>query len=919
MEPLPIVLPATPAPPRRAPLPFLAAVVPIAAGVALWVITGSIFALCFAALGPLMLAASLLDAARHRRREGRRADAQTESDWIEVEAELARRQQEERAALWLRRPDAAACLVQPPLRGAQAPDSTTALVVGAGSVASGIRCSGGDDARARAFQERSGILDAAPITVPLGGGVCLRGPRPLIVAAARALIVQLCLRFSAAQLSIVGQGLEESGLGALPHALRARRGGFRVGVASPAGGRVEADALIWLASADAEVPEGITTVIDVSEPARARLRTPRGKAVIAVECLSFDQAALIAREHRERDGEAEALPEVLSLDELEPSDAGSGLAASIGRSVHGDIVVDIVEDGPHAIVTGTTGTGKSELLVTWVAAIAARHGVDRVTFVLADFKGGTAFEPLRELPHVAAVITDLDEDGARRGVSSLTAELRRREAVLADAGVRDVRDVGMPRLVIVVDEFAALLAEHPDLGAVFTDVAARGRALGMHLILGTQRASGVVRDALAANCPLRISLRVSDAADSRLMIGTDAASELPGGAGSRGLALVRRPADDEPVAARIALTGAADLRRISGQWPGAARPRSPWLPALPARLALADLVDTADIPAGAVVLGRADVPTAQSQPLHLLHVGEDRGIVFLGAPGSGRTAALRALAAQRTDTFWVPGDPEEAWDVVEAWATEGERVPPLVLCDDIDALSASLPPEYAQQFAQRWEQILRGGAGTTFALTVSRPAGALGRALDALPHRALLRLPTRVEHLAAGGEAASFVRDRLPGRARIGDHEVQLAWVAEDERRRPSRATTPAWKPACALTAVVSAGAVAVAERLREAHPGSEVVLADAQPHVPGGFRIIVADAETWQRNWASWQRVRAEGEVLIRAEHPADLRQLAGVRELPPYARLHAGRAWAVRGAASPRRVALPELMTRRADRLAR
>src|SRR5690606_29972212 len=122
---------------------------------------------------------------------------------------------------------------------------------------------------------------------------------------------------------------------------------------------------------------------------------------------------------------------------------------------------------------------------------------EQVVFVLADFKGGTAFEPLRELAQVAAVITDLDDEGARRGVSSLTAELRRREAVLAAAGARDIGDsaVRMPRLIIVVDEFAALLQEHPDLGAVFTDLAARGRALGMHLILGTQRASGVIREA----------------------------------------------------------------------------------------------------------------------------------------------------------------------------------------------------------------------------------------------------------------------------------------------------------------------------------------------------------------------------------------------------------------------------------------
>lgn len=909
METLPIVLPAAPAPSGRASLPFLAAIVPIVSGVALWMITGSVFALCFAALGPLMIGASLLDAARTRRRERRQTEAQTEREWAAAEEELLRRQREEREALWLRLPDAAASLVQPPLRNAQPPDATTAVVVGAGSTTSGIRCGGADDARGRSFRERCGTLAEAPITVPLGGGICLRGARPLVIAAARALLVQLSLRFGAAQLSLGGAELHATGLGALPHAARARRSGFRLAVGSPETDRMEADALIWLASTDAEVPEGITTVIDIGEPSRARLRTPQGAAVIAVECLSRAQAALIARDVVGRGEQVDTLLETVALDELEQPRAQLGLAAAIGRGERGAIVVDIVEDGPHAIVTGTTGTGKSELLVSWVAAIAERNGPDRVTFVLADFKGGTAFEPLRELRQVAAVITDLDEDGARRGVSSLTAELRRREGVLAAAGARDVRDVTMPRLVIVVDEFAALLAEHPDLGAVFTDVAARGRALGMHLILGTQRAAGVVRDALAANCPLRISLRVGDAADSRLMIGTDAASQLPGGAESRGIGLVRRPADAEPVALRVALTSAADLRRVGMRWAAEPRPRSPWLPALPTRLPLADLLADPDAGSDVVVLGRADDPVHQSQPLEVMRHGGDRGILFLGGPGSGRTSALRAIAVQRPDACWMPEDPEEAWDVVETWSRGGQRPPSLVLWDDVDGLFAMLPPEYGQQFAQRWEQILRTSAGTSFVVTAARVAGSLGRALEALPRRALLRMPSRVEHLAAGGEATTFVRDRVPGRARIDAHDVQIAWADEDAFVRARGSGVPAWKPASALTAVVSGGAVAVAARLRDAHPGFDVVLASTEPHVPSGPGILVADAETWQRNWSVWQRIRAEGEVLIRAEHPADLRQLAGVRELPPYARPHAGRAWSVRGAESPRRVILPEL----------
>lgn len=878
----------------------------------LWLITGSVFALCFAALGPLMIVASLVDAARNRRRERRRSDAQAERQWAAAEEELVRRHQEEREARWLRHPDTSASLLQPPLRGVQPPSAETFLVAGAGSAPSGIRCSGGDDGRGREFRERCEVLEDAPIVVPLGGGVCLRGARPMVAAAARALVLQLSLRFSAAQLSVVGAELAECGLEGLPHARRARRGGFRVGVGSDEATRIDADALIWLAPVDAEVPEGITTVIDVVEPGRARLRTPQSTADVAVECVSLAQAKIIAREHASAGGEIEVLPDIVALHDLEQPQSGDGLAAAIGRSERGQMVVDIVEDGPHAIVTGTTGTGKSELLVSWVTAIAAVNGPDRVTFVLADFKGGTAFEPLRGLRQVAAVITDLDEDGARRGVSSLTAELRRREGVLAEAGARDVREVGMPRLIIVVDEFAALLAEHPDLGAVFTDVAARGRALGMHLILGTQRAAGVVRDALAANCPLRVSLRVGDSADSRLMIGTDAAAELPGGIDSRGLALVRRPADPEPVATRIALTGPADLRAVGLRWAAADPPRSPWLGALPTRMPLFDLVASARPDADAIVLGRADDPARQAQPLELLHCGEDRGIVLLGAPGSGRSTALRALAVQRPDAVWVPKDAEAAWDLVTAWLRGNERLPALVLGDDIDTLLSALPVEYSQQSAQRWEQLLRAHGGTTFVLTATRAAGPLGRIIDALPRRALLRMPSRVEHIAAGGEASSFIRDRVVGRARIGDREVQLAWVAEDAGVQPAVAIHPAWAPSCAVTAVVSAGAASVAAVLQSGYPEAEVLVAGAEPTQRGRSCIVVADAEAWQRNWPLWQRIRAEGEVLIRAEQQGDLRQLAGVRELPPYARTHAGRAWSLREAGEPRRVILPALAPR-------
>ncbi|MFC0198762.1 FtsK/SpoIIIE domain-containing protein, partial [Microbacterium arthrosphaerae] len=260
--------------------------------------------------------------------------------------------------------------------------------------------------------------------------------------------------------------------------------------------------------------------------------------------------------------------------------AAGGLAVVIGVAGADPVVVDLVADGPHAVVAGVTGAGKSELLITWILALCGTYSTEEVTFLLADFKGGTAFDPLAGVPHVTGVITDLDGAGARRAIESLRAELRRREATIAAAGARDIVDPRVPlsRLVVVVDEFAALLADHPELHGLFADVAARGRALGIHLILGTQRAAGVIRDNLLANCPLRVSLRVTDRADSRALLGSDDAALLPGGVAGRGTAFVRRAGDAAPQQVRIALSGPDDVARAVGRG-GSAVPERPWLPA----------------------------------------------------------------------------------------------------------------------------------------------------------------------------------------------------------------------------------------------------------------------------------------------------------------------------------------------------
>ena len=158
-----------------------------------------------------------------------------------------------------------------------------------------------------------------------------------------------------------------------------------------------------------------------------------------------------------------------------------------------------------------------------------------MTFVLVDYKGGSAFAECAQLPHTVGMVTDLDPHQVERALASLSAELTRREHILAAAGAKDIEDYQLlvdkrqarplPRLVIVIDEFASMVRDLPDFVTGLVNIAQRGRSLGIHLILATQRPSGVVSQEIRANTNLRIALRVTDPADSADVIGvTDAAT-----------------------------------------------------------------------------------------------------------------------------------------------------------------------------------------------------------------------------------------------------------------------------------------------------------------------------------------------------------------------------------------------------------
>ncbi|OWA10375.1 type VII secretion protein EccC [Streptomyces sp. CS113] len=202
--------------------------------------------------------------------------------------------------------------------------------------------------------------------------------------------------------------------------------------------------------------------------------------------------------------------------------------------------------GPHGLCVGATGSGKSELLRTLVLGLAVTHSSETLNFVLADFKGGATFAGMAQLPHVAAVITNLADDLTlvdRMG-DSIRGELNRRQEMLRDAGnyanIHDyekARAAGaalqpIPSLVLVIDEFSELLTAKPDFIEMFVQIGRIGRSLGVHLLLASQRLEEGRLRGLETYLSYRIGLRTFSAAESRSALGVPDAYELPNVPGS---------------------------------------------------------------------------------------------------------------------------------------------------------------------------------------------------------------------------------------------------------------------------------------------------------------------------------------------------------------------------------------------------
>lgn len=361
--------------------------------------------------------------------------------------------------------------------------------------------------------------------------------------------------------------------------------------------------------------------------------------------------------------------------------------------------------GPHGLVAGTTGSGKSELLQTWILSMALCYHPHDVSFVIIDYKGGGMANLMEPLPHVVGKITNIGAN-ITRSLISLQSEIKRRYAIFDRYGVNHIDKYqrlyksgaaaeAMPHLIIVSDEFAELKKEEPDFMSGLISAARVGRSIGIHLVLATQKPGGVVDDQIQSNTRFRLCLKVQDAADSREMIKRPDAAGLT----QAGRAFIRVGEDEYFDLFQSFWSGAAYFDRhvsiaekdtenrvriveISGRRVktsadknpssktdldeltaviryicstakenGVERLPGPWLPELSERLYLEDLKtedgfdgEKWDEPEQwlTIPIGKYDAPKLQAQGVQFMDLANEGHYGIYGAPGTGKTCLLKS-------------------------------------------------------------------------------------------------------------------------------------------------------------------------------------------------------------------------------------------------------------------------------------
>ena len=387
------------------------------------------------------------------------------------------------------------------------------------------------------------------------------------------------------------------------------------------------------------------------------------------------------------------------------------LAVPIGLRGKDDLVYLNLHEkahGPHGLIAGTTGSGKSETIQSYILSLAVNFHPHDVAFLLIDYKGGGMANLFKDLPHLLGTITNLDGAQSMRALASINAEIHRRERLFGQYGVNHINQYQkkfklgeatepLPHLFLISDEFAELKVNQPDFIKELVSIARVGRSLGVHLILATQKPSGVVDDQIWSNSRFKLALKVADRGDSMEMLRTADAAEIT----QTGRAYLQvgnnevyelfqtawSGADYQPEKDQLGiedhtiylinelgqyevlnqdLSGldmAEEIKEVPTeldvivqeinhlhQQEGIAAVAQPWLPPLKERITLDELEKVVPIEAWqkqaapSVLIGVADIPQAQKQEAVAIDLSKDGNILLYGSPGTGKTTFLQTAA-----------------------------------------------------------------------------------------------------------------------------------------------------------------------------------------------------------------------------------------------------------------------------------
>ena len=740
--------------------------IPLALGLVLAVLFNPYMAL-FALLGPAMAVSSWLEGRGRNKKDLRNRKRQKAKDREAFKAHCRRAAAQETARRRFEHPDPAVCLqwaFAPAARlweRSRADDDFLHLSIGRYDASwqppVDTAEAAGSGSTSQVPEELADLRDSTtlpdvPFIADFSKGVIgIVGPRR--EALARWLVMQAATRYGPSDLNIAVAGSEKDWgwVSWLPHFRSAAAAHTLAVWAHPSAGvlgdrafarrsdsSIEASAnlaesfasesLLILAETPDELPSDCSVSIQLLDDAGRCKVTGWPRTVLAdgISRATARQAALRLARFEDPLSNAAGLPQTISLvsllglrsvndicgERVQREWHSNSIAAPIGWSDGEIIHLDLPADGPHGLIAGTTGSGKSELMRCLVASLAFTASPEQLNFVLIDYKGGSAFDACAGLPHVVGMVTDLDERLGERALICLRAELAYREQFLRNAQAASISELSsslspLPRLVVVIDEFAALASELPGFLESLVDIAQRGRSLGVHLLLGTQRPAGVVSPSIRSNTNIRIGLRMLDPHDSEDVIGTPAAAGIE--QGSPGRAYVRYGSgqpmpfqvaavsgispspSDKPVVAKVVVTeevvaeevvaretvaaetrmdAKTDLQRlvaaIGEAWEQTeSHPlRCPWPEPLPSKLDFEELQErmagvglgtakNAELAglnnAESVALGLEDHPWEQTQRICLWHPAE-KNLLLIGLAGSGVSETLLTAVLQLAKT-----------------------------------------------------------------------------------------------------------------------------------------------------------------------------------------------------------------------------------------------------------------------------